>query len=104
MNWHCMAEDLLVDLARAAACGRAHRRDHLTDTAPDPTPSALAQIHNGDFMAGEILLTAQVLVGRDEHFEPGGLGFIQQLADSQPRLNRFTPSKNISPASNSNPH
>ncbi len=55
-------------------------------------------------MAGEILLTAQVLVGRDEHFEPGGLGFIQQLADSQPRLNRFTPSKNISPASNSNPH
>ena len=64
--WHAAGASFVRDvhLCKAARRGRVHCGDHLSDTVFYETPSPLAQDHDGNRAAFEILLVAEILVRR----------------------------------------
>jgi hypothetical protein len=84
----CLGESMTLvvwdgGLSEAAGRGRVHCYDNLRNVRFDEAPSPLTQYNNRDLPAREILLVAEILVRRNQHLEPRGLGLIQQLAVSQ---------------------
>ena len=57
-----------------------YRGHNLSHMASDEAPLALAQHYYRNLPASKILLIAKILVRRNQHFEPGGLGFIEEIA------------------------
>ena len=55
-----------VHLGETAGSGRIDSFNDALDVRPEPRPLLLAENHNRDFAACEILLLADVLVGRQQ--------------------------------------
>ena len=69
-----------IDLEEAARQCRVHRRDDPRKMEFDIRPLLVPQNNDGNFAAGEILLIANVFVGRQQQFKTGFLCLTEQLA------------------------
>jgi len=70
-------------LGKAARRRCVHRRNHLRHVRLDECPAALPEHDNGNLAARQILLIAEVLVGRHEHVKACGFSLVKQFSIRQ---------------------
>ena len=67
-----------------AWCRRVHGCNDSLDVQAHDRPRRVSKHNESDRSAREVLLMANVLVGRQEHIESAGFGGVEQLAVAQP--------------------
>jgi hypothetical protein len=67
-----------LDFCVAARCGSVHGSDDTTDMRAQDRPLRVFEDKNGDPSPREVLLVADVLVGRDKNLKARGFRFLKQ--------------------------